>query len=372
MGFLFESQKFKKTYEKVLNLSELVLENSNQYDAEIGKLAKYFLSTRKVFNVDHDLSNYDKVIVYSTKWDRFDFINEINRVFDSYNKEKNSDNLREIILLGSALFYIYFQELTFQLGALNPTISIEVGGYIANVKIILMKLNYYEDYLVYAERDLPYQILKEVFHSNEIKNLADLTKKYESAKNLIYDWDDNLQQKKNEVERLSKKLESQKVAYDFVLLNEGFKKLYDQKKEDAKSNNRYLGALIAAIICLPLINLYTGGLFVYGKNIDLTSVLLLELPIITLLLIFIYFFKINLNERNSIRSQMIQLELRMALCQFIHSYADDSESLHKKNTEGFKKFENIIFSPIVASDDKIPSTFDGVDQIAKLIEAIKK
>ena len=68
----------------------------------------------------------------------------------------------------------------------------------------------------------------------------------------------------------------------------------------------------------------------------------------------------------------MQLELRMTLCQFIHNYAENSEILHKKNKEGFEKFENIIFSPIVSSDDKIPSTLDGVEQIAKLIEAIKK
>ncbi|MBJ9951464.1 hypothetical protein I5735_00115 [Acinetobacter baumannii] len=69
---------------------------------------------------------------------------------------------------------------------------------------------------------------------------------------------------------------------------------------------------------------------------------------------------------------MMQLELRMALCQFIHNYAEDSESLYSKNKNGFEKFENIIFSPIVASDDKIPTTFDGIDQIAKLIEVFRK
>jgi hypothetical protein len=43
---------------------------------------------------------------------------------------------------------------------------------------------------------------------------------------------------------------------------------------------------------------------------------------------------------------MMQLELRMTLCQFIHNYAEDSEKLHKKNAAGFEKFENIIFSPL--------------------------
>ena len=90
------------------------------------------------------------------------------------------------------------------------------------------------------------------------------------------------------------------------------------------------------------------------------------------MLICLYFYRIGLQEKRSIQSQMMQLELRMALCQFIHNYANDSEKLHAKNKAGFEKFENIIFSPIVASDDKIPTTFDGMEQLAKLISEFKK
>lgn len=69
---------------------------------------------------------------------------------------------------------------------------------------------------------------------------------------------------------------------------------------------------------------------------------------------------------------MMPLELRMALCQFIHNYAEDSEKLHKKNTAGFEKIENIIFSPLVSSDDKIPTTFDGMEQLAKMVDVFRK
>jgi len=63
----------------------------------------------------------------------------------------------------------------------------------------------------------------------------------------------------------------------------------------------------------------------------------------------------------NIIAQMMQLELRMALCQFIHNHADD-----------YEKFENIIFSPLVSSDDKIPTTFDGMEQLAKLVSEFRK
>ncbi len=70
---------------------------------------------------------------------------------------------------------------------------------------------------------------------------------------------------------------------------------------------------------------------------------------------------------------MMPLELRMALFQFIHNYAEDSEKLHKKNTAGFEKIENIIFSPLlVSSDDKIPTTFDGMEQLAKMVDVFRE
>jgi hypothetical protein len=43
-----------------------------------------------------------------------------------------------------------------------------------------------------------------------------------------------------------------------------------------------------------------------------------------------------------------------------------------ENKAGFEKFENIIFSPLVSSDDKIPTTFDGMEQWAKLIGEFRK
>ena len=109
-----------------------------------------------------------------------------------------------------------------------------------------------------------------------------------------------------------------------------------------------------------------------GYEIKLSSLWFLGIPITTLILILFYFTRVGLQHVRSVQSQMMQLELRMALCQFIHNYAEDSEKLHQKNTAGFEKFENIIFSPLVSSDDKIPTTFDGMEQLAKLVNEFRK
>jgi len=114
------------------------------------------------------------------------------------------------------------------------------------------------------------------------------------------------------------------------------------------------------------------GAFFYFDGKLPTGMWFISIPFITLILITLYLLKISLQDKRAVQSQMMQLELRMALCQFIHNYAEDSEKLHKKNAAGFEKFENIIFSPLVSSDDKIPTTFDGMEQLAKLVSEFRK
>lgn len=121
-------------------------------------------------------------------------------------------------------------------------------------------------------------------------------------------------------------------------------------------------AVIIAIIILILT----------GYEAKLPSMWFLVIPITTLMLFLFYFTRVGLQHVRSVQSQMMQLELRMALCQFIHNYAEDSEKLHAKNKAGFEKFENIIFSPLVSSDYKIPTTFDGMEQLAKLVSEFRR
>lgn len=182
----------------------------------------------------------------------------------------------------------------------------------------------------------------------------------------------HLNKKKETIIELEQKLDKYKITYDFVLLNKGFKQLYDEKKIALKNQKLVNFFWILLVVCLPLINLYIGKYLSDHDQYNWLNGVALVLPVITLMLICLYFYKIGLQEKRSIQSQMMQLELRMALCQFIHNYADDSETLHKKNSAGFEKFENIIFSPLVSSDDKIPTTFDGMEQLAKLVSEFRK
>lgn len=71
------------------------------------------------------------------------------------------------------------------------------------------------------------------------------------------------------------------------------------------------------------------------------------------------------------KAQLIQIDLRMTLCQFIQDYADYAKEVRKDSPLLLERFDQLVFSGIVSSEGAIPSTFDGIEQIANLIEKIK-
>ena len=100
--------------------------------------------------------------------------------------------------------------------------------------------------------------------------------------------------------------------------------------------------------------------------------LLLSLPAtVTLEIILIYFFRVVLAQFRSVTSQLLQIELRISLCQFIQNYADYSTKIKSKDASALEKFENLIFSGIALNNEALPSTLDGAEQLAKLIKSIR-
>ena len=95
------------------------------------------------------------------------------------------------------------------------------------------------------------------------------------------------------------------------------------------------------------------------------------MPILGLEFVLIYFFRVVLTHYNSIQTQIMQIELRQSLCQFIQSYADYAKEIKEKDGGSLEKFENLIFSSILSTPDKVPSTFDGLEQLSNLIKNLK-
>ena len=174
--------------------------------------------------------------------------------------------------------------------------------------------------------------------------------------------------KKEEVVRLAQQLEQQKTAFNFVGLSQGFESLLKAKKN---SQTIVLSLLffIGIFLFIPL--------FTYielNQVKDLSGDFLnwkMFLPFVSIELISLYLFRVILTHYNSIKTQIMQLELRQTLCQFIQSYVEYAKEIKEKDSASLEKFENLIFSSILSTPDKVPSTFDGIEQLSNLIKNIK-
>ena len=380
MPFQFESAEFKNTFEQVIDLARNRSDQDLELPENIIKIASALYRIERVFPSSSDLSQFDEKISYSTMQDGFNFVERIGEDLRDYKKERDSDSYINVICHASALIYIYLREFEFKVGGFHPTIGIEIGKFFVVVGSALKVDENYSRFIDFGDRDIAFNILKEIFLSNEMRNLNDLIEfkneikqKFNELENNIKEYEVSFEQKKEAVIKLEKKLETYKTTYDFVLLNKGFQQLYEQKKIELKDRKDGYSMFGALLVCTPFIVIIAIVVMILsGYEAKITSLWFLALPITTLMILLFYFTRVGLQHVRSTQSQMMQLELRMALCQFIHNYADDSEKLHKKNSAGFEKFENINFSPLVSSDDKIPTTFDGMEQLAKLVSEFRK
>lgn len=176
--------------------------------------------------------------------------------------------------------------------------------------------------------------------------------------------------KEHRVNQLAGILDEQKIAFNFVGLSQGFSSLLNKKKN---SKNIVLSLLffIGVFLFIPLFTYIELQQFRNDSKQDLFEWLKF-IPFIGVELIILYLFRVVLSHYNSIKAEIIQLELRQTLCQFIQSYAEYAKEIKEKDSSSLEKFENLIFSSILSSSDKIPSTFDGLEQIINIIKEIKK
>jgi len=225
--------------------------------------------------------------------------------------------------------------------------------------------------IIYASYVMPANIAKEFLNDSNIGVFRDFEVKKSEAEKLKAEWNKELEQKEAETERLKEKLEEYKTAFNFVGLYQGFSDLSTKKQTESR---KLFWALIAMgiLILIPLtVELYctTKGLL---RGILLSYENLVTLiPLISVEVVLIYFFRIILLNHRTVEAQKIQIELRKTLCQFIQNYAEYAAKIKSKDSASLEKFENLIFSGILSDPEKLPSTFDGLDHIGELVKKIK-
>jgi hypothetical protein len=157
-----------------------------------------------------------------------------------------------------------------------------------------------------------------------------------------------------------------------VGLSKGFSNLEDAV---TKELDRLQGTLVV-LGCLLLLPVFMEFLSVNlgwldAKTSNPINIIISAGASLTATLLFLYFFRITLRSADSCRAQLVQIRLRMTLCSFIQNYADYSTEIKSKNSEALSKFETLIFSGIVSTEEKLPSTFDGIEQLGGLFKAVR-
>ncbi|MEI7336870.1 hypothetical protein [Pectobacterium carotovorum] len=219
----------------------------------------------------------------------------------------------------------------------------------------------------YALNEMPFSLFRDKYHRDDIQHFIKAAKAEKSMKNKMVEWDEKIRLQVEKLEALNAKLDEQETAYNFVGLYKGFHNLSRAKRVEAKAalfNTRLFGSLTIIPLVFEAIVLSVNS---SGTWLDAFRLALI--PAFALTFILIYYFRVSLSNYQSVKSQIVQIELRKSLCTFIQNYSVYAEKMTDK--ESLRKFENVIFSNIMPSEDKIPSTFDGIEQIAKLIESVK-
>jgi len=219
---------------------------------------------------------------------------------------------------------------------------------------------------------LPTAIIKHLLSSEQVGSIKNIDTAATNIAAQLGLWDLQLKSYEDKVTQLEKALERQKHGFNFVGLAQGFSDMETIVSTEARRQKRklgFFGGLILAPATLDMVLLASGKIDM--ALMSLAGFIAWAVVSLTCTVVFLYFFRIILREVDSKDAQLLQLRLRMTLCQFVQNYTDFASEVKKEHPDTLTKFESLIFSGIVGTQDKLPSTFDGFEQLGSLIKSAR-
>lgn len=166
-------------------------------------------------------------------------------------------------------------------------------------------------------------------------------------------------------------LEKYQVAFGFLGMSAAYKSFFERKKGERNLWAFGLMCLFVIVVFLLWKSASNGHDFFVqsGGKFEWQQILASDAPYVLGIFMAVYFFRVLLFQFNSTQAQLLQLEIRMAAFAFIEEYAK-----FVKNNKGVDlgKFESLVFGGIVAELDKVPSTFDGFEPLAKAFNGLRR
>ncbi|EMM8813169.1 MULTISPECIES: hypothetical protein [Klebsiella] len=201
--------------------------------------------------------------------------------------------------------------------------------------------------------------------SKQIKNgISTAQNEAEQLKEKIETLVNNADSSIKSLQEYDEKLKQYKSEYNFVLLSKAFSNLLKTKKAEYVTNHRSVIIFSSWLIATPLFALLNHIYNFFPVEFNLNA-LFYYLPILSLELLFFYFMRLYYIEGKAIKAQLLQIEQRLSLCEFIHDYVETKNNSGAEK-ESWSLFEKLIFSPIQVSSENIPSLLDGASSIAEL------
>lgn len=225
--------------------------------------------------------------------------------------------------------------------------------------------------IIYASYTMPANLTKKIIQHSSLSAFKDFTETANTAKILKEEWDKEIANKKEETDGLMDAIQRLQTKYNFVGLVKGFEILTAKKKTEA--SRAFIALLALGVIMVIPVCIQLGFVLNNVESIDShrTTLVYSLPPLLALELILLYFFRVVLSNFRNSQAQLLQLELRVSLCQFIQSYAEYSAKIKKADKSALERFEAIVFSSVAADAEKMPATFDGLEQLANLISSIR-
>lgn len=324
----------------------------NLYNNRRDSLNKYTSYNQRISNQGNTPSLQELMV------DKFRFLNTILRIIFEYNFWASDD-------FGPPMFLR--PEILEKLDKLKPASEFPVS-------------------FIWIERSMPAALTKDLLLSEEFSALrmiagsvglfeekitteiqrgfSDVNKEADTLKNNIEGLINSAGATVQSLAEYDEKLKQYKSEYNFVLLSKAFSNLLKTKKAEYVTNHRSVIIFSSWLIATPLFALLNHVYNFFPVEFNLNA-LFYYLPILSLELLFFYFMRLYYIEGKAIKAQILQIEQRLSLCEFIHDYVETKNNSGSEK-ESWSLFEKLIFSPIQVSSENIPSLLDGASSIAEL------
>lgn len=225
--------------------------------------------------------------------------------------------------------------------------------------------------LIFASYLMPARITRELIANPSIADFREFPESVKHSREMKEQWDAEFLEHTKLLKGLSEQIKNLTTEYNFVGLAHGFRALQSQKKAELRFSFGSLIILGGLLIAAPAAQLSMIGINLSTIEAHRSTLIYTIPSLIAIEIFLLYFFRVVLIQFRSVKAQLLQIDLRTSLCQFIEGYAEYASRMKKDDSVILSRFEALIFSGLVADSSDIPSTFDGAEQIANIIKSLR-